>query len=102
MKKIINGRMYNTETAEKIQEWDNGMYGNDFRSCEETLYKKKTGEYFIQGSGGALSKYSIPCGNNGSSGSSDIIPLTKDRAKTWMEEKGDPDSYTKEFGEVPE
>ena len=101
MKKIINGRMYDTETAEKIEEWDNGMYGNDFRACEETLYKKKTGEYFIHGSGGALSKYAVSCGN-GSTGSSDIIPLTKDRAKTWMEEKGDPDAYTKEFGEVPE
>ena len=94
--------MYNTETADKIQEWDNGMYGNDFRACKETLYKKKTGEYFIYGSGGALSKYSVSCGNNGSSGSSEIIPITKDRAKLWMEEKGDPDAYTKEFGEVPE
>ena len=102
MKKIINGRMYNTETAEKIQEWDNGIYGNDFRSCEETLYKKTTGEYFIHGSGGAASKYSVPCGNNGSSGSSDIIPLTKDEAKIWMETKADPDAYIKEFGEVLE
>ena len=72
------------------------------RSCEETLYKKTKGEYFIYGSGGADSKYSIPCGNNGRSGSSDIIPLTKDEAKIWMETKGDPDSYVKEFGEVPE
>ena len=102
MKKIINGRMYDTETAEKIEEWDNGIYGNDFRSCEETLYKKTKGEYFIYGSGGALSKYSIPCGNNSSSGSCDIIPLTEDEAKIWMEEKGDPDAYTEEFGEVPE
>ena len=101
MKKIIGGRVYDTETAKKIQKWDNGMYGNDFRFCEETLYKKKTGEYFIYGSGGALSKYSISCGN-GSTGSSEIIPLTKDRAKTWMEEKGDPDNYIKEFGEIPE
>ena len=102
MKKIINGRMYNTETAYKIQEWDNGMYGNDFRGCEETLYKKKTGEYFIYGSGGALSKYSISCGNNSCSGSSDIIPLQKNEARIWMETQGDPDSYIKEFGEVPE
>ena len=102
MKKIINGRMYDTETAKNVQEWDNGIYGNDFRACEETLYKKKNGEYFIYGSGGALSKYSISCGNNGSSGSSDIIPLLKDEAKIWMETNGDTDSYIKEFGEVPE
>ena len=94
--------MYDTDTAEKIAEWDNGIFGNDFRTCEETLYKKTTGEYFIYGSGGALSKYSIPCGNNSSSGSSDIMPLTKDKAKIWMENYGDPDDYTEEFGEVPE
>ena len=93
--------MYDTETAEKIEEWDNGLYG-DFRTCEEILYKKKTGEYFINGSGGALSKYSIACGNNGCCGSSDIIPLTKDDAKIWMETKGNPDNYIKEFGEIPE
>ena len=93
--------MYDTETAYKIQEWNNGMYGNDFRICEETLYKKKTEEYFIYGSGGALSKYSIAYGN-GSTGSSDIIPLTEDEAKNWMETKGDPDAYLEEFGEVPE
>ena len=94
--------MYDTDTAEKIQEWDNGIFGNNFRTCEETLYKKTTGEYFIYGSGGALSKYSISCGNNSSCGSSDIIPLTKDRAKIWMETNGNPDVYINEFGEVPE
>ena len=102
MKKIINGRMYDTKTADKIQEWNNGLYGDDFRTCKENLYKKTTGEYFIFGKGGALSKYSIPCGNNSSSGSSDIIPLTEDEAKNWMETKGDPDAYLEEFGEVPE
>ena len=94
--------MYNTETAEKIQKWNNGLYSNDFKACEETLYKKKKGEYFIYGSGGALSKYAVPCGNKGICGSSDIIPLTKDEAKIWMETKGDLDDYIKEFGEVLE
>ena len=102
MKKIIGGRVYDTETAKKIQKWDNGMYGNDYRACREILYKKKKGEYFLYGSGGALTKYSIPCGNNDSTGSSDIIPLTKDEAKIWMENNGDSDNYIKEFGEVSE
>ena len=101
MKKIINGRVYDTETAKKIRKWDNGLYGNDDRACREILYKKTKGEYFLFGNGGALTKYSIPHGNS-SCGSSDIIPLTKDEVKFWMEKKGDPDTYTKEFGEVPE
>ena len=92
--------MYNTETAEKIAEWDNGMYGNEFK-IKEILYKKIKGEYFILGSGGTLTRYSISH-VNGSCDSTDIIPLTEDEAKTWMEEKGDPDNYIKEFGEIPE
>ena len=100
MKKIINGRMYDTETAEKIAEWDNGLYGNEFK-IKEILYKKTTGEYFIYGSGGTLTRYSISH-VNGSSDSIDIIPLTKEEAKIWMEKNGNPDAYTKEFGEVPE
>ena len=30
MKKIINGKMYNTETAKEIGSWNNGRYRSDF------------------------------------------------------------------------
>ena len=45
MKKIINGRKYDTETAKEIGYWSNGYPCSDFNHCEETLYLKKTGEY---------------------------------------------------------
>ena len=47
MKKIINGKMYNTETAKEIGSWNNGRYRSDFYYVGETLYKKKTGELFV-------------------------------------------------------
>lgn len=53
MKKIIDGKMYNTETAKECGTWDNCEYG--FNRVEETLYRKKTGEFFIHGEGGANS-----------------------------------------------
>ena len=43
MKKIINGKRYDTETAEKIGVWDNARSISDFDCCEETLYRKRTG-----------------------------------------------------------
>ena len=55
MKKIINGKMYNTETAKCLSEWCNGHYG-DLTYVEETLYRKRTGEYFLYGLSGAADK----------------------------------------------
>lgn len=102
MKKIINGKVYNTDTAECVGEWDNGCYGNDFNYCEESLYRKKTGEFFLYGSGGALSKYAESRGTNSWGSGSTIKPLKLKEAQEWAEERLDADDYEKIFGEVSE
>lgn len=100
MKKIINGRKYDTETARKIGDWNNGkLY--DFDYVIERLYKKKTGEYFLYGEGGAVSKYGVEV-RDGMSDGSDIIPLTEKKALIWAEEHLDADEYEEAFGEVEE
>ena len=102
MKKVINGKMYNTETAREIDRWGNRYYGNDFRNCTEILYRKKTGEFFIHGWGGAMSKYAERCDGNMWGSGEAITPITKEEAKAWMEEHSDTDLYTEIFGEVEE
>ena len=102
MKKIINGKKYNTETAKEIGCWSNNYYCNDFNYCKETLYRKQTGEYFLYGHGGAMSKYSQSCGQNTWSGGSEIIPMTETEAREWAEEHLDCDEYEEIFGEVEE
>ena len=97
MKKIINGKMYNTETAMEID-----FYCNDFDYISETLYIKKTGEFFLVGDGGAKSIYSKSCGNNIRSGCQLIIPLSEEEAKEWILENCKIDTYIKFFGEVDE
>ena len=87
MKKIINGRLYNTETAELIASHDNGYFANDFHYCSEDLYRKKNGEFFLYGEGGGLSKYAEPYGNGWGYGEI-ITPLSVDEAKKWMEKRG--------------
>lgn len=102
MKKIIKGRKYDTETAKELATWSNGYGVSDFKYCIETLYIKKTGEYFLYGEGGAMSKYSESCGQNCWCGGEKIIPLTVDKAKSWAERNIDADEYEEIFGEVEE
>ena len=100
MKKIINGKRYDTSTATAVAEWENIPYVTDFSYFCETLYRKRTGEYFIYGHGNAASKYSKSEGNNTWTGGSAIIPLSYDAACKWGEEHMDADEYEAEFGEV--
>lgn len=101
MKKIINGKLYNTETAELITEWENGFTYNDFSYVSETLYQTKKGAYFIFYIGGAMSKYAKHYGQT-TSGSKGIKLLTEEEAKAWVMEHLEADEYIKLFGEVEE
>ncbi len=92
MKKIINGKRYDTGTAKLIGE---ASYSNrtDFNYWSEELYQKRTGEFFIYGEGGPASKYSRSTGQNQWSGGEKIIPLTIKEAKEWAEKYLDADEY---------
>ncbi len=100
MKRIIDGMKYDTDTAACIAEWDNGIYGNDFKSCQESLYKTANGNYFIAGSGGPMSKYAEPVGNNAMAHGSGLEPLGREEAFTWLCEKGFEDEAETEFPDL--
>lgn len=102
MKKIINGKRYDTDTATKLGVYWNGCATNDFNYIKEALYQKRTGEFFLYGCGGARTKYSRAVGNNCWSGSETLIPLTLEAAQEWAEEHLETDDYEKIFGEVAE
>lgn len=101
MKKIINGKLYDTDTAKAIAGKEENYGRNDFRTFCETLYKKKTGEYFLAGKGGPLTKYVDNC--NGLKGFGEaIIPLTTKEAKSWVETNLPAKAYIDLFGEPEE
>mgnify|MGYP003609428542 CR=1 FL=1 len=102
MKKIINGKMYNTETANRIAGWDNGLGSSDFRSVDETLYRKKTGEFFLHGIGGAMTRYARSCGENATCCGEGIVPLSIEEAKSWVEEHCRAERYEEVFGVAEE
>ena len=102
MKKIINGKVYDTETAKKVASWYSSYARNDFHYYEEELYQKKTGEFFLYGEGNAASPYSRSCGQNELCGGERIEPLTYKEAQEWAEKHLDGDEYCAIFGEPDE
>lgn len=97
MNKIIKGKRYNTETAAEICEHQNGV-ASGFERLEETLYQKRSGEFFLHYAGGALTKYAVRCGNE-TSGSEGIKPLTENEAKQFCEKYADAETYAQMFGD---
>ncbi len=85
MKKVVFGYLYNTATATKIASWNNG-FSKDLNYLEESLYITKKGNFFLVGAGGPLSKYVFLYGHSRFAGS-DLIPLSKNDAMVWLEEK---------------
>ena len=101
MKKIINGRRYDTDSAKALAE---ASYSNrsDFNFWEETLYRKSTGEFFLYGEGGPASRYATAVGQNSWSGGSRIMPMSTQEARSWAEKNLSGDEYEKIFGSVEE
>ena len=101
MKQIIKGKRYDTETAVKCGS-DYFSNPGDLYYWEETLYRKKTGEFFLYGEGGPASRYAECCGQGSYCGGSRIIPYTLKEAQEWAEEHLSGDEYEEIFGIVDE
>ena len=100
MRKIINRKAYDTSTAKLLTVWDNGCSPSDFGYTSESLYIKRTGEYFIHGESNASGKYaSFSYGMYGHG--ENITPLTKEEAMEWVESRAN-DEYENIFGKVEE
>ena len=84
MKKMIDKKMYNTETAVEIADFWNGLGPRDFDNESETLYLTKSGNWFLHGVGGPFTQYAT-CTGNMKSGSEKIIPLSIDKVIKWCE-----------------
>ncbi len=101
MKKIINGRRYDTQTA-KLVGYTSYSTPGSLGYWSEDLYRKKTGEYFLHGQGGPMSRYSERSGENTWSYGHEIRPLSLEEAQEWAEKYLSGDEYEKIFGEVEE
>ncbi len=102
MKKYINRKAYDTDTATMIAEHETGELTSDLTYACETLYRKRSGEYFLHGEGGAMTVYARNVGFGNTGYGERIIPLTYGQARTWAEEHMSTEAYNAEFGELAE
>ena len=82
MKKILKNKVYDTETARKMGTFRELEGSGDLDYYEVSLYRKKTGEFFLYTYGGPKNKYREIMGY---SDWGRIIPLTYDEAQKWAE-----------------
>ena len=101
MKKIINGKRYDTDTAKFVGHAEYS-HPRDLNYWSEDLYLKKTGEFFIHGEGGANTIYAQPAEQNWRTGGEKIRPLSLKEAQKWGEKYLSADKYEQVFGKVEE
>ena len=96
MKKIINGKIYNTQTARFLDarivrsqdSWDD---------VSETLYVTKNNRFFLHGYGGSQTRWALKCGWNTREKRGtyyhDIQAITKKEAMDWVEKFSDNEAH---------
>jgi hypothetical protein len=84
MRKVIGGVRYDTDTAVEVESWSHG-YPGDFNRCEETLYRTKSGRYFVCGEGGANTRWRTVISQNTWCGGEGIEAKTPEEALEWLE-----------------
>ena len=98
MKAIIEGKRYDTETAEKLCDISPLGYPPGHFYWEETaLYVTRRGAFFLAGKGGAYSRWARPFGANGASGGSGLRPVGREEAQEVLERYGTPEEVERLF-----
>lgn len=96
MKKVIDGKMYDTAKAVLLGHDFRG-YTSDFHHWEECLYITANDRYFVTGSGGPMSRYGVIVGQNEWSSGSNLRAVSEREAREWMEQHCDADTYESVF-----
>ena len=99
MIRVVNGKRYNTETAERVACASNGAYYSDFNYWSEDLYLTKKGSWFLHGEGGGLTSYAKILPDGSRTGGESIRPMTRAAARAWLEENDETDALDEKFGE---
>ncbi len=97
MKKIIDGKRYNTDTADHVANYNNCLPSGDFYWENEDLYITPKGNWFLHGAGGAKTSYCQQIGPREWGGSQRIKPFTPEEAREWLEEHGKTEALERYF-----
>jgi hypothetical protein len=101
MKQVIGNKLYDTETATLLHEWDNGHFTTDFRFRAKMLYRTGKGALFIHHEGGAMTDMARSCGNSVGAGE-EIEPVSVEDAIAFLASHGGEDVITEYFADQVE
>ena len=85
MKKVINGKLYDSETAILIDTAVSTSQ-SEHRSYSETLYKTPKGNFFLVGHGGPQTRWAQQTEEGVTSYGYGLIAIKADDALAWCEE----------------
>ena len=91
MKRIIDGKTYNTSTARELCHLPCSAYHGDFAWHETKLYRTVKGAYFLAGCGEAASRWAQPALGGGTGSGSGIEVITAYEARTHLEDADETD-----------
>jgi len=84
MKRIIDGKRYDTATAECVAYVGNDYNRGDFKRESTHLYRSNKGAWFVAGNGGPLSRWARMAGNMWTDGEG-IEAVTPHEARMLLE-----------------
>ena len=100
MKKVINGKVYDTGKAKLIAEAhhpDCIEYATG-KGLQQYLYQKKNGEFFLHADGAAIELQNVLQSGEYRPGKS-IYPMTYEQAQRWAERELSADQWENIFGD---
>lgn len=105
MRKIINGKRYDTNTAVPCGIYTCGSRGDEHSYSKvlyQILYQKRTGEFFLYGEGGSQSPYAKEATINHWKGGERITPLSEKEAQEWASNYLTNEEYERIFSVIDE
>ncbi|HMM87058.1 hypothetical protein [Azohydromonas sp.] len=88
MKKIVNGKSYDTESAAEVCDLPCTAARSDFEWHDTTLYVSPRGQFFVAGMGGPASMWRTPAYGGGWNSGDGLRLVDADEARSIMERAG--------------
>ena len=103
MKKVLKNKLYDTDRAKLIADVPHNNIRSGEGTCEQHLYQKKNGEFFLWLSGARSEVVSNMALDNGiHDRERHFYPISYEQARKWAESELDADAYLSLFGEPEE
>ena len=84
MKRTLQGRQYDTAKARALAQWNEGYAVGSRCYCEETLYRTRSGLYFLHGVGGPESRHADSGRGRPTTSGESVTPLAIGAAAEWV------------------